>query len=151
MFGHRYFGIRFFGARYFGEGGEGATPATSYTLTGSDLVVVGQSSGPFTVTPDGLYTGTITFDDDGAGGTFVPPELDFVASAAPQSVGYIAAAEATITISTTSDPSLDDPDALEVEAIEIEASADVLVGLGTALGGGLGGFRVATVLGVEVF
>jgi lysophospholipase L1-like esterase len=111
---------------WFATGSSGATwvassfttyddaAATSYSLSGPSSAVAGQSSGAFTVTPDGNYTGTITPSDGGAGGTFTPSSLTFSASGNPQTFTYRPASPGTVSISTTSSPGLTDPSALSL-------------------------------------
>jgi hypothetical protein len=79
-----------------------AQQATSLLLTGptpTDYVGavlgnVGGSVGPFTVTPNGLFTGTVNMSDLSvslgtiAGGSFSPSSISFNSSAAPQSFFY---------------------------------------------------------------
>ena len=83
--------------------------ASSYTLTGPSTDTISSVSGPYTVTPDGVYTGTITPSDDGAGGTFTPSSLVFANSSSPQTFTYTPASTGTLSISTTSSPSITDP------------------------------------------
>ena len=61
-------------------------PATTYTVTGPTTLL--PQGNTFQVTPDGLYSGTITPSDGGAGGTFVPASLHFNNSADTQAFTY---------------------------------------------------------------
>jgi hypothetical protein len=62
--------------------------ASAYAWTGPASGRAGAASGPFTVTPNGSYTGTVTPNDGGAGGTFRPAVLSWSGDATPQSFTY---------------------------------------------------------------
>lgn len=91
--------------------------ATAYTLAGPAIGLTGVASTPFVVTPDGVWTGTITPADAGAGGSFSPPDLDWAAEAVPKAFAYTPAAPGTIVISTTNSGDLPDPDPVEYVAV----------------------------------
>jgi len=102
----------------------GGPLATSYTLTGPTSDTIGFASGNFTVTPNGLYTGTITPSDSGAGGTFSPTSLTFSSSSVAQTFTYTpgVSESGSTTISTGASPSLTAP-----------PSIVLLVGAGTSV------------------
>ncbi len=81
-------------------------PATSYTFTGPTATQVSVASSNYTVTPDGLYTGTITPSDNSAGGTFTPSSLTFSDSSAAQTFTYTPASTGTKTLSVSASPTL---------------------------------------------
>jgi len=88
----------------------GAVAATSYSLTGPSSGVVNVASTNFTVTPSGLYTGTITPASTGAG-TFSPTSLTFSNSSTSQTFTYTPTSlvGSPHTISTTSSPAITNP------------------------------------------
>ncbi len=87
-------------------GGSPVGAAGGVALSGPTIGLVNTPSSNFTVTPDALYTGTITPADAGSGGTFTPTSLAYVSSSAPQTFTYTASAVATIPISITASPGL---------------------------------------------
>ncbi len=81
-------------------------PASSYTFTGPTGTQVSVASSNYTITPDGLYTGTITPSDNGAGGTFTPSSLTFSNSSTAQTFTYTPASTGTKTLSVSASPTL---------------------------------------------
>lgn len=87
------------------------------------LVVLGHG-----VHPDGAVT--ITPDDGGAGGTFTPATVELSDTVRNATFKYRSVAAGEVTISTTNDGELDDPDAQTMtipDAAAIPAEAIVLV------------------------
>lgn len=80
-------------------------PATNYTFTGPTSGTTNSASANFTVTPDGIYTGTISLASTGAG-TFSPTSLTWNNSAASQTFTYTATSTigSPHTISVSSNP-----------------------------------------------
>ena len=77
------------------------TATVTLSLSGPSLV---DETVPatLTVTPTTATTDTVTLSDGGAGGTFTPSTLSWVASGSPRTATYTAASAGTITISATS-------------------------------------------------
>ncbi|MFZ1987803.1 MAG: cadherin-like beta sandwich domain-containing protein [Minisyncoccia bacterium] len=88
------------------------TTTTAYTLTGPVGGTNRIASRNFTITPNGVFTGTITPSDSGAGGTFTPDSLTWSASKASKTFTYTPASTAAKTISTTNDGGLTNPSSL---------------------------------------
>jgi len=88
-----------------------AQTASSLTLTAPNPVKVDVTvaSGNFTVIPNGLYTGTVTPNDGGAGGSFSPAYLSWTNSLAAQTFTYTPVLWGSHIISITSSPSLTNP------------------------------------------
>jgi hypothetical protein len=115
--------------------------ATAYTLTapdpasGAPLV----ASGNFTVTLNGLPTGTIvvTPSDGGDGGTFTPTTLSFTGATTSLTFTYTPDDSGTKTISTSDDGGLTDPASVEYEAARTVA-ADFYVNASTGDDGDAG-------------
>lgn len=80
--------------------------STVATLTGPSTAAQGVASSPFSVTPSAPWTGTITPDDGGQGGTFTPSSLTWSMTNNTQTFTYTAATSGTISISATGSPSL---------------------------------------------
>ncbi|MFA6572116.1 MAG: discoidin domain-containing protein, partial [Bacteroidota bacterium] len=89
-----------------------APEAVAYTLVGPTGVVNGGTSTNFTIQPDGIFTGIITPNDGGDGGTFVPSSLTWSSSASAQTFTYTPASAGAKTISTSDNGSLVDPSSL---------------------------------------
>lgn len=90
-------------------------PATSYTFTGPTAGQINTATSNYTITPDGLYTGTITPSDNGAGGSFSPSSLSFSNSSAAQTFTYTPASTGTKTLSVSASPALGtDPSSISV-------------------------------------
>jgi hypothetical protein len=84
-------------------------PATYYTLTGPVTGYQSAASRNFTVTPNALYTGTITPHATGVTGTFTPTSLSWTSSSAAKTFTFTpTSGTGTATISTTSSPALTD-------------------------------------------
>ncbi len=81
----------------------GSGAATTFSLTPPNPAsgIVGQVSQPFTVAPNGSFTGTMTLSDGGAGGTFTPTSLTWNNSAASMAFSYTPASVGSITITVT--------------------------------------------------
>lgn len=98
----------------------GAAPqpsATAYTLTGPVIGLVGVASDPFTVTPDGVFSGTVTPSDGGAAGSFVPASLTWAGTSGAKTFFYTPAAAALVTVATSSAGALADPAPVTYQAI----------------------------------
>jgi hypothetical protein len=82
-------------------------PATSYTFTGPTSGTTNSASSNFSVTPNGVYTGTISLTSTGSG-TFSPTSLTWNNSSATQTFTYNAPSTSGSphTISTSSNPSI---------------------------------------------
>jgi lysophospholipase L1-like esterase len=86
--------------------------STSYTITGDSGGANGEASTNFTVVPVDIFTGTITPNDGGAGGTFSPTSLTWSGSKDAKTFTYTPASLGTKTISVTNDAGLTNPTAL---------------------------------------
>jgi hypothetical protein len=86
-----------------------AVTASTYTLTtpSPSSGGVGTPSGNFTVTPNGIYTGTITLTPSG-GGLLTPIVLTFSNSFAPQTFTITPTTAGTVTLTPTNSGSLVD-------------------------------------------
>jgi hypothetical protein len=84
----------------------GTSAATTLAWAGPTSGTVGIPTSNFTASLNGIYTGTATPSDSGAGGTFTPSTLTWVASAASEHCTYTPAEAGTIPISITASPSL---------------------------------------------
>jgi hypothetical protein len=109
--------------------------ATTYAFTGPTSGNVNSVSANFTVTPDNLYTGTITPSDGGAGGTFTPTILTFSGSSAAQIFTYTPSTSGTKTISVSSNPILTDPANLTYTVASAQTFSSGGGGLTTGSGG----------------
>ncbi|MBS1877826.1 MAG: fibronectin type III domain-containing protein, partial [Acidobacteria bacterium] len=87
------------------------TPANSYTLTGRAGGAIGAASSAFTVTPNAIYTGTITITASG-GGLSTPVVLTFTHSSAAQTFTITPTAVGPVTLTPTNSGSLSNPAAL---------------------------------------
>lgn len=74
-------------------------PSVPNTSNGDIAATVGIATANFTVTPNGLLTGTITPRDGGQGGTFTPSSLTFNNSSTAQTFTYTPALTGKIKIS----------------------------------------------------
>lgn len=110
--------------------------ATSYTLAGPPGSLVSVASTNFTVTPNGIYTGTITPASTGAG-TFSPTSLAYSSSAAPKTFTYTPSSTtgSPHTISTTSSPALTNPTSISyaVASVALTAGAITLTSVGDTI------------------
>lgn len=111
-----------------------AVPAAAYTLSGPASGLTGRPSAPFLVTPDGIFSGTITPADGGAGGVFAPASLGWPGTSGAKSFTYTAAAAGVVAISAADDGGLADPAPLDYAASDpVAAPGDPWAGL--VLGG----------------
>jgi hypothetical protein len=91
-------------------GNVGAAAATAYTLSGPSVGFVGVPSAAFFVTPNDVFTGTITPSDGGMGGTFIPVSLTWATESGAKTFTYAAAvAGVPITIVSSSGGLLIEP------------------------------------------
>lgn len=108
----------------------GPTVAGNSNIAGQ----VGVASGNFTVTPNGLYTGTVTPWDGGQGGTFTPSTLSFSNSATPQTFTYTPTNTGIITISIRT-PGITSPGIFLIDSLPAAATSAVLTGPTTVKSG----------------
>lgn len=100
---------------YFaGRGGDGVIAiylffATTYTRSGPASGTVLVNSTNFTITPDDFYTGSITPNDNGAGGTFTPSSLTWAAENTVKTFKYKPLTTGVKVISFTNDHGITDP------------------------------------------
>ena len=85
-------------------------PPNSFTLTGPSSGAVGSVSGAFTVTPNSLYTGTITITPSG-GGLTAPITLTFNNSADPQTFTVTPTATGPVLLTASNSGLLSNPPA----------------------------------------
>lgn len=83
-------------------------PGSTYTFTGPTTGAKGVASSAFTVTPNEVYTGTITIRPAGAGLTS-PIALTFSNSSTPQTFTITPPEYGTITLTPTNNGNLSDP------------------------------------------
>ena len=102
-----------------------SSAATDYTLTGPSSINLNQTSSNFAACPNGTYTGTITPNDGGAGGTFTPSSLTFSGLSDCQTFTYSPSSSGTKTISTTSSPSLSNPSGLSTSVTDPTATISI--------------------------
>lgn len=102
-------------------------PAHSFALTGPASGAIGSVSGAFTVTPNSLYTGTITITPAG-GGLTAPITLTFSDSATPQTFTLTPTAVGPVTLTPSNSGSLSNPTALTFST----PSAAPVIGTATA-------------------
>jgi hypothetical protein len=88
--------------------------ATAYAWDGPTAGITGAASAEFEVVLNGVYTGTITPDDGGDGGTFTPDKLTWNGTSEKKTFTYTAATDGAKTIGVTADPAIgaDPPDRL---------------------------------------
>lgn len=87
----------------------GAPPtATGYTITGPSAGTVNVPSGTFSISPNGLFTGTITATPSG-GGLSTPIVKTFSSSSAPQTFTITPTSVGTVTLTGTNSASLTNP------------------------------------------
>jgi len=101
--------------------------ATTFSLTGPASGVVNQTSNAFTISPDGLYTGTVTISISGGGMNNSIP-LNFTNSAVPQSFTITPIALGSVTVSVSSTPALLNPASLTYTVNPPPASSYTLTG-----------------------
>lgn len=90
-------------------------PATGFTIAGPTSGIVGQLSLPFTITPNGSYTGTITVTPSG-GGLSAPIVLTFTNSAKPQTFTLRPLLAGIVTLTSTNSGTLTTPSAWSYRA-----------------------------------
>jgi hypothetical protein len=90
----------------------GTDPATALSFSGPGSCQVGAVSGNYYVIPNGLFTGTVTPSDGGAGGVFTPSSLSWSAENAYKTFTYTPAVTGTLSISLTNDGGLPNPSPL---------------------------------------
>ncbi len=81
-------------------------PDTTATLTGPPTAIRGVLSSRFFVALSGVYTGTMTPTDGGAGGTFTPSSLVWINTSDTKAFQYTPANLGVIIITVTGDPAL---------------------------------------------
>ena len=86
-----------------------AGAATSYTLTGPATGATASASSPFTLTPNGTYTGTITPAVSGITGTFNPASLTWAGDNSVKTFTFTPSSQGAGTISASSSPGLTNP------------------------------------------
>ncbi len=95
-------------------------PATGISLTGAvqGFGVAGVASSNFTLAPTGgIYTGTITPSDGGAGGTFTPASLTWSAAQDPKTFTYTPSSGGRKIIRVTASPVLSPPPPLAYQVM----------------------------------
>ncbi|MBP9774154.1 MAG: hypothetical protein KBD00_06065, partial [Candidatus Peribacteraceae bacterium] len=104
-----------------------STAATSYTLTPPSITSgpANQPSGNFTVTPNGLFTGTVTPSTTG-GGTFTPASLVWAGASNAQTFTYTPATVGAKLISVTNNGGLPNPASITYTATTANASSYTL-------------------------
>ncbi|MDR0366944.1 MAG: endo-alpha-N-acetylgalactosaminidase family protein [Bifidobacteriaceae bacterium] len=102
------------------DGPTAPSAATEVSLSGPVGEVVGAASEPFTVTPNGGFTGTITPVATGLTGTFTPASLTWTGLPVPRTFTFTPAEEGEATISLTGlgDATLKPPAGLTFEAVK---------------------------------
>lgn len=95
--------------------GDYFVPATAFTVTGPSSGSVSVASTNFTITPNGLYTGTITMTPSG-GGLSTPVVKTFTNSSAPQTFTIDPTSSGTVTLVFTNSGGLTDPSNLSYVA-----------------------------------
>jgi hypothetical protein len=108
-------------------------PASAFTLAGPSTGPVGAASAPFTVTPDGPYTGTITITPSG-GGLSTPVVLTFAGSAAPQTFTLTATSAGAVTLAPSSGAGLAGPAPTTYTASVVVSVLPFVSGSGTSIG-----------------
>lgn len=102
----------------------GGSPATTYTAPASPTTVAIGSATTATITPNGIYTGTITGTPSGSAATGLSPIVrTFSGSATPQTASWTPTVAGTLTITWTNNGSLTNPsnDTITVTAAGIAA------------------------------
>lgn len=94
------------------------TLATSYSLSGPTSGSVNSASANFTVSPNNIFTGTITITPSGTGSTGLSAKvLTFTNSAAPQSFTITPTVAGSITLTATNNGGLVNPSSVTYTAI----------------------------------
>ncbi len=104
-----------------------AATASSYTLTGPSSGTVNVASTNFTVTPNGVYTGTVTITPSG-GGLSTAITLTWSSSSSAQTFTITPTAPGNVTLTPTNNGSLTNPSALSYTASAAPASSYTLTG-----------------------
>lgn len=104
---------------------------TTFTLTGPSSGLVNSASTSFTVTPDNLYTGTVTITPSG-GGLSTPIVLTFTDSVTPQTFTITPTSAGVVTLTATNSSTLTNPTALAYTANAVAPDAPTNV---VAVGG----------------
>jgi lysophospholipase L1-like esterase len=109
-------------------------PATGFTWTGPAGGPTGVAAGPFTATPvGGKFTGTVTPNDAGGGGTWTPASRTFVGSVTAQTFTYTpAGASGTRNLSLVSSPILPAPPTLNFDTPDTTGPSFVSVTVNAA-------------------
>lgn len=109
-----------------------ATAATAFTMPGPSSGALLAASTAFTLTPNGLYTGTITPSDGAGGGTFTPTSRTWAGTSNGQTFTYTPATSGAKTISATASPSLTAPSNITYTAAAPTAPTGVAATAGDA-------------------
>lgn len=106
---------------------------TTFTLTGPSSGLINSASTDFTVTPDNLFTGTVTITPTG-GGLSTPIVLTFTDSVTPQTFTITPTVAGAVTLTATNSSSLSNPSALSyaVGAVAPDAPTSVVAVAGNA-------------------
>jgi len=88
------------------QDGISGAPATSATLFGPAIGTVGVATGTFTVTLNGLYTGTVTPAVSGVTGTLSPTSLVWSGTSGAKTFTLTATSAGTASVSITASPTL---------------------------------------------
>lgn len=86
-----------------------AAAATGFTFTGPAAGLVGVASTNFSVTPNGLFTGTVTPGSGGGGGSFTPTSLTWSGTNETKTFTYTPTTAGVKSISITNSASLTNP------------------------------------------
>jgi peptidoglycan hydrolase-like protein with peptidoglycan-binding domain len=106
---------------------------TAYTFTGPSSGNVGSASTNFTVTPNALYTGTMTLTPTGAGSTGLSPVvLTFSNSNTPQTFTITPTVPGSITLTPTNNGGLSNPSNLTYVSNNIVPGAPTSVSAATS-------------------
>ncbi|TAK05711.1 SGNH/GDSL hydrolase family protein [Patescibacteria group bacterium] len=125
-------GVKFYGTAADGSGlvidnfVASETTANTYTFSGPILGQVNAASTNFSVTPNGIYTGTITPATSGTG-SFTPASLTWSAESTTQTFTYTpsSVSGSPHTISVSSAPALTDPASIAYTVIPVQSSVAV--------------------------
>ena len=103
--------------------------ATAYTFSGPSSGTVSTASTNFTITPNHIYTGTITVTPSG-GGLSTPIVLTFAGSATPQTFTITPVVSGTVTLTATNNGGLTNPLALSYMSTDVISNTPVIFGYG---------------------
>lgn len=101
--------------------------ATTFTFTGPTSGTVGSASSNFTVTPNSVYTGTVTPSAGAGGGSFSPASLTWTGDSSAKTFTYTPASAGTKTISATANPSLSAPASITFTANAVDGNSPVVL------------------------